>query len=227
MCEVTRATVAEVENFDAAREVEDAIALVNEFIDTLVSNLNERMKEAPVITKMREVFKNWNTDSLESLLSYANDSGKNYGELPLLEEQHLVLKNRFAEVKGKDEMEKWLKICTIADHYVGLSEILHLALSCFVKSPLQATAESIGSVINQHGRKQRFSLKPSSLSNEVQIAWNGPQEFDHALQPILREALQVYFSENQHGIRFYLSTKIKVYSSTLLRYMAKTSRILF
>ena len=71
---------------------------------------------------MREVFNNWNTDSL-----------KVFYFMQMIQ-QHLVLKNRFAEVKGKDEMEKWLKTCTNADYYAGLSEILHLALSCFVKS---------------------------------------------------------------------------------------------
>ena len=35
-------------------------------------------------------------------------------------------------------------------------------------------AETIGSVINQHGRQDRYSLLPQSISDEVQVAWNAP-----------------------------------------------------
>ena len=58
-------------------------------------------------------------------------------------------------------------------------DILHFAFKCcFTKAPLEAPDETIGSLINQHGSKQRCSLTPSSLSNEVQVSWNGPSEHD-------------------------------------------------
>ena len=69
-----------------------------------------------------------------------------------------------------DEINKWLCIFNESKHFSGIEDILHFSLSCFVKAPLEATAETIGSLINRHGRKGRYSLLPASLSNEVQIA---------------------------------------------------------
>ena len=43
--------------------------------------------------------------------------------------------------------------------------------------PLEATAESIGSKINQHGSDQRQSHNIGTLSTEVEVAWNGPADF--------------------------------------------------
>ena len=88
-------------------------------------------------------------------------------------DQYRVLKQRFSNFnKGDSEMKKWLNIFQNQNNFTGISDILHLALCCFVKTPLEATAEAAGSLINQHGRKSRCSLLPASLSNEIQIAWN-------------------------------------------------------
>ena len=46
--------------------------------------------------------------------------------------------------------------------YDGIPELLHLALCCFMKSSLEAIAESIDSVINSHGCENRIYLLPSS-----------------------------------------------------------------
>ena len=69
--------------------------------------------------------------------------------------------------KEEAELKVWMKILSIKDLYDNIGNILHLALCCFVKVPLEATAESIGSVINQHGCKERASILPSTLSIEV------------------------------------------------------------
>ena len=118
-------------------------------------------------------------------------------------------------------------ICTKSSLYEGLADILHLALCCFVKAPLEAPAESIGSVIAQHGRKQRCSLKPSSLSSEVQIAWNGPPDFHPAADSIVDEALKSYFDENtQDGsVRFYVYSTFRLMSSTISSYLKRRARV--
>ena len=114
-----------------------------------------------------------------------------------------------------------MKILTDEKLYCGLKDILHLALCCFVKAPLEATAETAGSVINQHGRKSRYSLLPSSLSNEKQIAWNGPAEMDPFTKTIIKESLKEYFKNHQSGVRFYVYTKIRLMSSTIQDYISK------
>ena len=66
-----------------------------------------------------------------------------------------------------------------------------------MKIPLQDTAETSGSVINQDGRKCRYSLRPSLFSNEVQVAWNGPSEQSKATKIILEKTIEPYlFREN-------------------------------
>ena len=191
----TRAACAEITDVDSS--IVEGVGALNKFAEALILNLDTRLSQNTVVSKMKDVFHGWNTDALESLLSIANASGRNYGSLPVLEEQHLILKNRFKDAKGK-EMEKWLAVCTNEKRYKDIPYILHYALCCFMKSPLEASAESIGSVINQHGRKDRYSLKPSSLSSEVQITWNGPEEFDPAVTSLLKEAMTQYFAENRY-----------------------------
>ena len=90
-----------------------------------------------------------------------------------------------------------------------------------MKAPLEAPAETLGSVINQHGRKQRCSLAPASLSSEVQVAWNGPFEFSKATDKLLEEALDRYFEEHtqQGSARFYVSSKLRFASSTISKFM--------
>ena len=87
--------------------------------------------------------------------------------------------------------------------------------------------ETIGSVINQHGRKNRCSLRNDSLSNEVQVAWNGPQEFQRQVAEIIEDALNAHFAGTETGIRFYARSKLKLASSTINDYIKKRSKILF
>ena len=107
----------------------------------------------------------------------ANSSGRFYGTKENLLCEFLLLKERFNELKEKEELSKWLTIFKNKEYYSTINNILHFALCCFMKIPLEATAETIGSVINRHGCKERCGLLPSSLSNEVQLVWKGPAEF--------------------------------------------------
>ena len=120
-----------------------------------------------------------------------------------------------------------MKILSTKDLYDNIGNILHLALCCFVKVPLEATAESIGSVINQHGCKERASILPSTLSSEVQVSWNGPSEFSVATTEILEEALKIYFDGKKTGLRFYTHSKVKLSSKTVAAHMNEPSRINF
>ena len=94
-----------------------------------------------------------------------------------------------------------------------------------MKSPLEAIVESLGSVINQHGSENRGSLLPSNISNEFQLLWNGPNEFDSATDSITDEAVKQYFKKNAMGVRFYVSTALKITSSTVWASMSKPSCI--
>ena len=95
-----------------------------------------------------------------------------------------------------DNMKRWLMICTKQNLCNGIPDILHFALSCFVNTPLETPAETFGSVINQHGRKQRCFLSSSSLSSEIQIAWNGPCMYDPMAKDMIAEAIKKYFEQH-------------------------------
>ena len=109
--------------------------------------------------------------------------------------------------------------------YTGCEDIIHFALCCFVKIPLEATAESIGSVINRHGRKERCSLRPDVLSSECQISWNGPSEFSKEASDLIDEAIEDHFKNNKCGMRFFVTSKLKIVSSTISTYINRPSRI--
>ena len=158
----------------------------------------------------------------------AQRSGISYGDSICLQNQLEILKGRYNAIGG-DEMTKWLKLCTTPNFYKEISDVLHFALSCFVKVPLEAPAETIGSVINQHGRKERCSLKMANLSSEVQVAWNGPAEYDPAAQTLINQALEEYFTEHtiSKTARFYTTAVVKCSSSTISKFMKKKSRINF
>jgi hypothetical protein len=107
------------------------------------------------------------------------------------------------------------------------NDVLRLVLCCSVKIPIEATAETIGSVINSHGSKNRSSLLPKALSNEVQVAWNGPSEFSNLTTSLIKESLECYFQTRQTGTRFYARTRLNLMSNTVAEYMRKLSRFLF
>ena len=144
----------------------------------------------------------------------ANQSAENrhYGSVETIQQQYLTLRERFqgmpcADKKNMSHADKWLKFCSNKDLTEGLQEIVHFALCCF-----EATAESIGSVINEYGRKQRYSLLPSSLGDEIQIAWNGPQIFSTAATSMIKGAMERYFQRHRADKkpRFYESSKAHI-----------------
>ena len=62
-----------------------------------------------IIQLMKEVFSNWKREQLSEIVKICNNSGRSYGELDELQKQYDVLKERFADLSGKDEASKWLK----------------------------------------------------------------------------------------------------------------------
>ena len=96
-----------------------------------------------------------------------------------------------------------------------------------MKIPLEATAKIIGSVINRHGCKERCGLLPSSLSNEVQVVWNGPAEFHPDTHKLIKQSLAIHFEGKATGLRFYANTRLNLMSSTIANYIREKSRIVF
>ena len=95
-------------------------------------------------------------------------------------------------------------IVTRPYHYKGLEEIVNFALCTFVKAPIETIVESVGSVINKHGKKERSSMKPRNLSDEIFVSWNGPPEHSVAARKLLNNSLNSYFKGNP---RFYKNNK--------------------
>ena len=129
----------------------------------------------------------------------ANSSGRKYANLEKLGAQYDMLKCRFEETSAVDSLQKWTMFFHKKNLYSDISYVLHLAMCCFVKIQLEATAKTIGSVINNHGCKNRSSLLPKTLSNEMQVAWNGPSEFSHLTKSLIKESLDNYFKKSQTG----------------------------
>ena len=225
--EVRRCTCSTSGETSVTEQINKGKELVINFAQQLKTNLSERVKESRVITLMRGTFHEWKESSLEELLEIANSSGRMYGLYEDLLPEYNILKERYADTRAVDEMGKWLMMYTKKNLYKDIPNILHFALCCFTKAPLEAPAETIGSVISQHGRKSRYSLLPSSLSNEVQVAWNEPEEFQPATKDILDEALELHFKEKQTGVRFYSKHFIRHMSTTVKDYYLKQSRIYF
>ena len=123
------------------------------------------------------------------------------------------------------EVQMWHHVYTKPALYSEIPLVLHLALCCFVKVLLEATAETIGSVVNQNGRKFMYSLRPSSLSNEVQVAWNGPAEFSRATDEIIKTLIDKYFENFQTSVRFYVKTSLKIMSGAVKEYFNRPSKI--
>ena len=202
---------------------------IKKFVGNLLSELNIRIADDQVVELMRQTFASFDSDSLAQLLELANSSGRQYGDFELLNDQLKILKRRYEETRASNEMNKWLMIFTKKNLFMNIPDILNFALCCFVKSPLEATAETIGSVINQHGSKQRYSLKPASLSSEVQVCWNGPFEHSPAAEILLERSLDSYFDEHtKSGVaRFHTSSKFKIVSKTIKNHLQTKSRIDF
>ena len=205
-------------------------AVVSEYASSLIAHIKTRITEDKLAKITKSVFYDWQTTSLVTLIDIANRH-RDYGDKDMLMEQYLTLKERFETVEQlfhkKEETFKWLKVFKTPAYYTGVEDILHLALCSFTKSPLEATAETIGSVINHHGTKVRQSLHASTLSTEVQVAWNGPNEFTPEATKLIKESLEEYFKDKHTGIRFFRKSALKFVSSTLSAYMTRPSRIRF
>ena len=119
-----------------------------------------------------------------------------------------------------------MKICTKPALYKGKEVILNLALSAFVKSPLEATAETIGSVINRHA-KGRGSLTMGNLSDEVFVDWNGAPYPSTIADNLIHRGIEEYFKKHISGPRFYVRSKLRLISPTIARYLERPARILF
>ena len=217
-------------------EIERARSTARQYVNSLTSDIAKRIKTSPTVELMRQVFVEFNTTALSDLLGIASKSNRTYGDVKVLQEQLALLEQRWndqtpekADSDINHIMSRWLLIFKKQNLYKDIAEILHFALCCFVKVPLETPAETIGSVINQHGRKQRCALSPGSLSSEVQIAWNGPQVFDLAAKDLISEALKDYFlGHTQSGKpHFHHSSKLRLISSTVAKHMNKKSRISF
>ena len=208
-------------------QVSKGMDLVREFSKSLIENIQDRCGENGLSSLMKSVFYNWKEDDLVTLLDIAHRSGRSYGNCSVLREEYRILKECYTSLsevyRTKPEVEKWLIITQKASLFQGIQQILHFALCCFVKSPLEATAETLGSVINQHGSKDRQSMRASTLSTEVQVAWNGPQEFSKSAQVIIKDALEDYFKDHKSGVRFYV--KLNIISSTIVDYINRPSSI--
>ena len=96
------------------------------------------------IELMRSTFVDFDESSLVELLKIASTSGRNYGSFDILKNKLKILSDRFRSLPGNDEMAKWLRVCTKEELYKYIVDILHFALCCFVKAPLEAPAESVG-----------------------------------------------------------------------------------
>jgi hypothetical protein len=96
--------------------------------------------------------------------------------------------------------------------YLGCQNIFHFALCCFSKSPVESIVESVGSVINHHGNTSRASMTPKNLNDEINVVWNGPEEFSQDGQMIIKASLHSYFPDKIH---FYAYTRHSFASSTV------------
>lgn len=196
-----------------------------EDVQRIITQVDERIASNEVGQLIAGAFRDWNKESLTVLIELANNSGRKYGDRETLLSQYDVLEERFRNTSAATNIKKWMMFFTKKHLYSEIPDILHLAICSFLKIPLEATAETIGSIINNHGSRNRSSLLPKSLSNEVQVNWNGPSEFSPEATSVIDEALITYFEGKQTGMRFFARTRLNIISSTIASYMKKPSRI--
>ena len=218
------------ETLNLTERIEKGIQLGAEFAAAIVSEMGYRLIRDDLIKLMKSVFYNWEEEDLCALLKVANESGRTYGSLEELSVEFRTLKQRFQELNVSPSMSqanRWLKICLDKKLYSGAENIIHLALCCFVKSPAESIAECIGSRINQHGGKDRYSMSEKSLGDEVQVVVNGPQEFSTEATELIKQSVDKYFRRNSIGPRFYVRSKLKLVSETIRNTIRSGSHIDF
>lgn len=155
------------------------IKVLTNAVFTMKDQLNKKIK-CPIISKVKNVFFKWEDDDLPDLIAMGTDSGRCYGKKDVLLDEYHKLKLSFLSKtwpKNIKETDKWLYVCQHENFYLGCENIVHFALCCFSKSPVESIVESVGSTINYHGNKSRASMNHQTLNDEVNIVWNGPEEF--------------------------------------------------
>ena len=223
---ITRRSSAQV---DPCIEVENAITELLKVASLMCYEL-EGIVEPDIIKHMRNAFQNWEETGLMSLIDLSKEApDRNYGNTTDLVNQYRELKTRIEKhtwSNGTTEAQRWLVICRNPGFYSGLEDIIHFALCCFVKSPLEAVVETVGSVINRHGHDSRGRLKADGLSQEVAVAYNGPRKFTREAKAICKSALSSHFTGK--SVHFYTKKgHFKVASSTIATILKKRSRIDF
>ena len=168
------------EESDSSLIVKRAIESLQNYAKLMSQQLRKDIGEPALITNMRQAFNQWNEDSLMNLIEVSKHAKRDYGSNIMLIEEYKLLRNRveiFPWSGTTTAAGKWLKICTTPSFFRGCETIIHLSLCCFVKSPLEAVVESVGSVINRHGYGQRSRLTAKHLSEEIMVSYNGPPKF--------------------------------------------------
>ena len=105
--------------------------------------------------------------------------------------------------------------------------VVNYGISNRVKSPAESIAECVGSRINQHGGKDRYSMSEKSLGDEVQVVVNGPKEFSTEATELIKQSVDRYFRRNSIGPRFYVRSKLKLVSETIRNTIRSSSHIDF
>ena len=201
-----------------------------EVCSNMKNQLEKRISCPTLISLIKKAFNDWNEDSLDRLIDLSIKSGRDYGQKDILMKEYLNLKERFLakEWLCEKEEDRWLHVCKHEHFFLGCENILHFALCCFIKSPVESIVESVGSTINRHGNKHRASLTLNSLTDEINVAWNGPEEFSADAKAIIKNAIHSYFHNS--SIHFYTHGTSSSYSSfttskTVMNLINKKSRI--
>ena len=216
-------------NDTISTSIENGKKFLKSVCSELARCIKNQVDKPKVVTLTKQAFNDWNMDKLKELYSLAQRTeSRDYGDLDTLVKQYIVLKERVKGCswkKGIHPADMWLKICTDESFYSTVEDVIHLAICSFIKSPIEAVVESIGSVINAHGSEQRSSMLPGTLEDEVMVAWNGPEEFSEKTQEILKTVLNKHFKGLPH---FYVNaSRIKVISKDMSRIISKPSRFDF
>ena len=161
------------ETHGPSTEISSVIKAVAAYTTALIKAIKDRLQqpEKELLLLIKDVFFKWDKNALDKLIESAVTMVRSM--CCGLKSQYITLSAVYAEIDQKiPEADKWLKICSKPKLYTGKEVILRLALASFVKSPLEARAETIGSVISRHCIG-RGSLKMKNLSDEVFVGRNG------------------------------------------------------
>ena len=112
---------------------EEGRLIATKFAARIIKNLDDRIENDSVCKLITESFRDWNKESLISLITLANSSGRNYGDQDKLLDQYEILKIRYDELRATDDLHKWTMFFKKKNLYTDIPEILHLALCCFMK----------------------------------------------------------------------------------------------